>query len=306
VQDELSMEAILRVLAEDVRSSRYDKDLVFNFGPMEPYAKQINEQVKNSISIPQLTEAVQFYVNKSFHQAVHEASTALYEPDGTPRNLKTLEGLNARIDVLERTEKLFQTNFSELKGRLVDAGYPGQDIEGQVSRDIANQAKSLQARASATRPMTLADSILMGAANQFNKLTASGDYAGDVRDYRNRRLNETLMQLRDIGADVRYNAGKADWERADGKAAAAESERLFRDLMGLTKGKETQLNTRAINAQMEEILENFEYGAKQSGDADLKKRMKAMAEAMAALVERITNVVKRAFSRFDAPSPYAP
>lgn len=302
---EYEMDAILRVLAEDVRSSRYDKDLVFKFGPLEGFAKQINEQVKNTTSIPELTEAVQFYVNKSFHQAVQANITGLYDTDGTPLNMKTPEGVAARVETLKQAALRFEANFDELKRRLIRAGYPAESISDQVVSDIGLQISRLEASMKATRPMTLADSLLMSASNAWGKYTANGDHAGDVRDFKNRRINETLMKLRDIGADVRFNAGKHQWERADGKAAAAEGERLYRDLMGLTKGRETHLNSRAINAQVEEIMENFEQGAKNAADGDLKKRMKQIAEGMAALIERITNVVKRAFSRFDAPSPFS-
>lgn len=301
---EYEMDAILRVLAEDVRSSRYDKDLVFKFGPLEGFAKQINEQVKNTTSIPELTEAVQFYVNKSFHQAVEANVVGLYDTDGTPLNLRTPEGIEARIATLRAASAGFAKNFMELNERLILAGYPSEDIRGQVVGSIALQIDRLTNSLKGTRPMTLADSLLMSASNAWGKYTANGDHAGDVRDFKNRRINETLMKLRDIGADVRFNAGKHEWERADGKAAAAEGERLYRDLMGLTKGRETHLNSRAINAQVEEIMENFEQGAKNAADGDLKKRMKQIAEGMAALIERITNVVKRAFSRFDAPSPF--
>lgn len=301
---EYEMDAILRVLAADVRSSRYDQDLVFKFGPLESFAKQINEQVKNTTSIPELTEAVQFYVNKSFHQAVEANVVGLYDTDGTPLNMKTPEGVAARVTTLQDAAERFKVNFKELKVRLVDAGYPADTINYQVLSDIGLQVTRLQKSMESTRPMTLADSLLMSASNAWGKYTANGDHAGDVRDFNNRRINETLMKLRDIGADVRFNAGKHEWERADGKAAAAEGERLYRDLMGLTKGRETHLNSRAINAQVEEIMESFEQGAKNAADGDLKKRMKQIAEGMAALIERITNVVKRAFSRFDAPSPF--
>ncbi|WP_137921293.1 hypothetical protein [Hydrogenophaga sp. 2FB] len=303
VLPELNMEAIERILQEDALLGASRTNLMFTHGPMDALATQFKELVKNQCGHEGVIEALHHHLNAAFHDAVQENWTVLYKPDGTPLNAKTAAGLEARKTTLEDANKHFATNSGHLISALDDAGYPASELAKLVHTNMKARVMQMNTLLETkVERFTLADSVIMGAQNLYAKTMKNGDYAGDVRAHNNRRMNETLLKLKDVGAELRFNAGNVDWERTHGKACQQAASKLFSDLAQATRGREHLINARSLKARMDEIRPSFEESIDMLADEDMKKQMKKLAKAMAEMVERIAQMIKRALNRFEKPS----
>lgn len=303
VMDETTLQMIAAAVQADIARSKADSNIIFNHGPMAELAKQFNELIKNQCSNGGVTEALQHHMNIAFHDAAQEFNSVLFREDGTPNNERTLPGLAARKDALEAARVRFASNAGQLMGALNAAGYPIRDLHQLIDSNMVNRVKQMESMMESSRPMTLGDSLIMGIQDKLAKTFSNGDLAGDVRDYNNRVLNESLFKLKHVSAEIRFNAGKPVWEGGDGRAAQAEAAKLLREIGEITKGRETSINARTLKAHMDEAQENISEAAGLTADPDLQERLREIAKNMAAMVERIVSTIKRAFSHLDAPKP---
>lgn len=305
VRPALDMEKILAALRVDADFQKNDSDYVFNHGPLETFAHQINENLKNICDIAPIAEAFQAHVNHAFHLAVAEHYTALFTPEGAPRLENSEAGLDARLMVLERAIVHYEQLAMPLAGDLAKAGYRSQEMIESVRRAVTFERERIEKMKETLGPPTIGESIFNSLKETAGKLFANGDVAGDVRDYQNRKIKASLLALRDIGVEIRHNAGNRGWIGTHGQRAMAESERLQKGLKELTEGMGTKLNHRAIKTQLDEITDIFASASLVVDDEEFKKKLKSFVESIVAMVERMTSAVQRRFSAFGAPSPGA-
>lgn len=303
VMDETTLQMIAAAVQADIGRSKADSNIIFNHGPMAELAKQFNELIKNQCPHAGVTEALQHHMNIAFHDAAQEFNSVLFREDGTPNNERTLTGLAARKDALEAARVRFSTNAGQLMGALNAAGYPIRDLHQMIDSNMTNRVKQMESMMESSRPMTLGDSLIMGIQDKFAKTFSNGDMAGDVRDYNNRVLNDSLFKLKHVSAEIRFNAGKPVWESGDGRAAQAEASKLLREIEEITKGRESSINARTLKAHMDEAQQNISEAAGLTADPDLQERLREIAKNMAAMVERIVNTIKKAFSHLDGAKP---
>lgn len=304
LRPELDMEKILAALREDSNAHKHDSDYVFNHGPLESFSHQINETLKNAADIPEVAEAFQTHVNRAFHLAVGENYTALFNADGAPRLDNSEEGLSARLLVLDSMVMHYKSLASPLAADLAMAGYRSQEMIDSVSRAVEFERRRIAMLQERLAPPTIGESLFNSLKQTAGKLFANGDVAGDVRDYQNRNIAQSLRSLRDIGTEIRHNAGNRDWIGANGQRAMDESERLQKGLKQITDGLGTRLNHRAIKTQLDEIKDIFSSASLTVDDEEFKKKLKAFAESIVAMVERMVTAVQKRFSAFGgSPSP---
>ena len=303
VMDETALQMIAAAVQADIGRSKADSNIIFNHGPMAELAKQFNELIKNQCPHAGVTEALQHHMNIAFHDAAQEFNSVLFREDGTPNNERTLTGLAARKDALEAARVRFSNNAGQLMGELNAAGYPIRDLHQVIDSNMTNRVKQMESMMESSRPMTLGDALIMGIQDKFAKTFSNGDMAGDVRDYNNRVLNDSLFKLKHVSSEIRFNAGKPAWESGDGRAAQAEASKLLREIEEITKGRESSINARTLKAHMDEAQQNIAEAAGLTADPDLQERLREIAKNMAAMVERIVNTIKKAFNRLDGAKP---
>jgi len=304
IKPEVSMDTIMAILRADAARNKNDTTLVFNHDVLEPFTKQLNESIQNLTAIPEMAEAYRYYVDKAVHKAVAENYTSLYKPDGAPINARTQESLEARKHILEAAAEYFKDDAHDLTVQLEVASYPAGQLRQNIKDSMTNEVRRLKKKLDVNlQPATLGEVLFMKAQDQFGKIFSNGDLAGDVQAHRNRHINASLFTLHQLTGELKANAGNPAWVKSHGQTTMAETERVQNELQEFTKGFEAKLNKRAFNGQMSDIGKATIDAYTQTDDEEFKKRLKALAESVRALIERVEKLIDRALNSLSGPKP---
>ncbi len=304
VRPETDYQRVMAALKADAARTSESGDYIYNLGPMEELCKQFNEIIKNTGGNQGVIEAFQHHMLNAFHTAAFEHSAALFKEDGTPRNTKTAEGLKARADTLNDAAEIFRSSTKELVKDLSAAGYDAKSLALTVEKNMSVRLKQMQDMLDrGTSKLTVGEALLLKVQDSFGKVFANGDLAGDARQHNNQTIAEKLRQLKEVSTDIRINAGKPQWESGDGKAAQGLAKSLLRELNEITEGRETKLNHRSLKKKLDEVATDLTEASSLTNDKDFQEDLRKMAQRINDLVERITNAIRAAFSRFDSPRP---
>lgn len=278
-------------------------NLVFEYGPLTGFAHQIGNLIdQNAVSA---TGAMKLRdtVNRLISVAVQENPTELFDEDGVPFPANTEMGLNGRQMVL-----------SKLRDGLKKGLPLGEDGEWEVQSSNTSLVKLVESavdgeikRVSESMKLlavpTLAQSVVGGVANMFKGFTHNGEKAGDVREFRNHQLNESLAFLERTAKDFKQNAGDAGWMAENG-ASAMHSARQHRDRIGdLASELSGRLDQGIFSKRLKGISEAFGEAETTSNDEKSKKELAQMIESITEMMTKLADKVKNMFQSVRKPQP---
>jgi hypothetical protein len=290
--------AVEAILAEAEKDFINQNTLVFEFGPFRALETRMRGFTDGVFSgaAEQLVTAL---VRRSFHDAV-STNANLAKPGNTK------EGLLAQVKALQDVLTNLDSGVGPLLHKLENAGVDGaKQLLLGLTQAVTSEHAALKDKVKDLAPPTLGRMLFDSLRNTAHSLGDS-QLVGNARQHRNAELTKSLRSLYEVGAELKANAGNAEWERGQGKASLKEVKTLSRRIEGLTKGVEDQVDGLALRKGFNDVNGMLKDAGTNASDEQHKKSLESMAKYIAELVKKLTDALGALFNRNAGAARNAP
>lgn len=291
---------VAEILEADAIST--SRQLIFEVGPFSDLENRLEVNLREWTA-PDIAVNIMTKVRQIIHDEV------ISRPDLKEKEKNGL-GLNAREEAL-----------AHIKDELLSAVMPilnslapyvkGTDrikhgIEDCLDADINRIAllkRSMQVP-------SIGAQIIDGMRDATTKFMGAGggELVGDLRRFRNEQLTKNLSSLTEVSLELKANAGDKVWEQSHGVMAAKHLAVLSKDLAGMVKGIEDQIDVGSVDRILKGVSENMDHAEKHVTDDEIKSHIKEAQELLSKMMESLMAFLNKVFGNgakngASAPSP---
>lgn len=289
-------ERVLHALKKDLDKHVDMRTLVYDFGPFLQVDRRLQGVSRDAADAedapPEVADAYMSHMRQALHDACF--TTRGLDAGGT-----TEVGLKARISALAAAEKAFKEGPAhELTKDLQQAGLGNAGrLMNQMLKGIADERRFLEQLAPQLTPPTLAGLLTRFMTNSNPLDERQATLVGDARRTRNQQLSSALSDLSELSRDIRDNAGNADWERANGPAAAKGCKDLLGRIEELTSDVAEQVDARALRRGLDGVKSDLHVAAESAHSDAHKENLQQLLQNVQDMIADFLKALSRLFSK---------
>jgi len=290
---------IAQILSEDELQLINQHTLIFEFEPFSKLEIKMRELTESLVD-----ENIAQLVVSHVRQAIHDSVIPIHD---LSKSANSEAGLNARIASLGLLKENMERELGSLLTKLEREEVP--DI-GNLSRSlfsiIDSDQKALQEKTKKLVPMSVGRVLFESLRNAVAPPEPGSQLIGNSRLHRNKELTGALDNLKMVAEELKQNAGNIEWERGQGKASITAVGDLSKQIDGLTKGVEDQVDSLALRKGLGNVKTLLTEAGDASKDPDHKSKLDEVKNQMSEFIKMLTDALSNLFSKFSTPAAHKP